>query len=404
MPATTNGHSSTLGFSTRAIWTGQEPCASTGATIPPVYQTSTFTLPAIGQTKGYDYSRTGNPTRTALERQLAELEGGRFGSAFGSGMAAIAGVTGLLSAGDHIVAGHEVYGGTSRLFNTILARYGIESSYVDMSDINAVANAIRPTTRLFWVETPSNPTLRITDISAIAALKRSGQLLVVDNTFATPFFQQPISMGSDIVVHSTTKYLNGHSDVVGGAVITDDPELHKDITFVQNCMGAIPGPWDSYLTLRGVKTLSLRMHAHERNAQAVAEFLHGRSDIAKVYYPGLRSHAQHELARSQMRGFGGVLSFVPRGGAARAHEIAGLTKLFSLAVSLGGVESLLCHPATMTHCSLPAETRAALGINDDLLRLSVGIEDLDDLIADLGNALDATQGGVPRVPGGIEWR
>jgi cystathionine gamma-lyase len=404
MPATTNGHSSTLGFSTRAIWTGQEPCAITGATIPPVYQTSTFTLPAIGRTKGYDYSRTGNPTRTALERQLADLEGARFGSAFGSGMAAIAGVTGLLSTGDHIIAGHEIYGGTSRLFNTILARYGIESTYVDMSDIDAVEKAIRPSTRLFWVETPSNPTLRITDIAAIVALKRPGHLVAVDNTFATPFFQQPIALGCDIVVHSTTKYLNGHSDVVGGVVISDDPELAKDIAFVQNCMGAIPGPWDSYLTLRGVKTLSLRMRAHERNAQAVAEFLDARHDVSDVYYPGLRSHAQHELARRQMRGFGGVLSFVVRGGAARAHEIARRTKLFSLAVSLGGVESLLCHPVTMTHGSLPAETRNALGITDDLLRLSVGIEDLEDLIADLGDALDSTQAAELRVPGAAEWR
>jgi cystathionine gamma-lyase len=402
MPPTTNGHSSRLGFATRAIWTGQDPCAATGATIPPVYQTSTFTLSEIGKTKGYDYSRTGNPTRHSLERQLADLEGARFGSAFGSGMAAIAGVTGLLSSGDHIVAGHEIYGGTSRLFSTLLAKYGIEASYVDMSDVNAVRDAIRPSTKLFWVETPSNPTLRITDIGMIAALKRPGQLLAVDNTFATPFFQQPISMGADVVVHSTTKYLNGHSDVVGGIAITDDPDLHREIAYLQNCMGAIPGPWDSYLTLRGVKTLALRMRAHERNAQAIAEFLSGRFDVTQVYYPGLKTHPQFELARWQMRGFGGVVSFVVRGGAQRAREFARSTKLFSLAVSLGGVESLVCHPATMTHGSLAADRRDELGITDDLLRLSVGIEELDDLIEDLGSTLDRIE--EPRVLETAEWR
>jgi cystathionine beta-lyase/cystathionine gamma-synthase len=392
MPIETNGHSSSLGFSTRAIWTGQEPCAVTGATIPPVYQTSTFTLPAVGVTKGYDYSRTGNPTRTALERQLADLEGARFGAAFGSGMAAIAAVTELLSAGDHVLAPQDIYGGTSRLFSSILTRHGIETSYVDTSDVEAVCAAIRPNTRLIWLETPSNPTLRITDIAAIAALKRPGQIVAVDNTFATPFFQRPLALGADLVVHSTTKYLNGHSDVVGGVVITDDPDLDREIAYIQNCIGAIPGPWDSYLTLRGAKTLAMRMKQHERNAQSVAQFLSERfEDVAAVNYPGLRSHPQHELAKRQMSGFGGVVSFRARGGAERAHAIARSTKLFGLAVSLGGVESLVCHPASMTHGSWLPERRAALGIGDDLLRLSVGIEDVEDLIADLSEALDATR-------------
>ncbi len=320
-------------------------------------------------------------------------------------MAAIAGVTGLLSFADHVIAGHEIYGGTVRLFDTMLARYGIEVTYVDMSDIEAVPSAIRRNTRIFWVETPSNPTLRISDIRAIALLKRAGQILAVDNTFATPFFQSPISMGSDIVVHSTTKYINGHSDVIGGIAITDDPELHRDIAFIQNCMGAVPGPWDSFLTSRGVKTLALRMRAHERNAQAIAEFLKGRDDVTQVHYPGLRSHPQHQLANRQMSGFGGVLSFVVRGGVERAREIARRTKLFNLAISLGGIESLVCHPATMTHSSVPSETRAALGITGDLLRLSVGLEDLDDLIEDLGTALDMAELACERqVSQSAEWR
>ena len=403
MPNTTPGHSSKYGFSTRAIWTGQDPCSATGATIAPIYQTSTFTVPAIGLTKGFDYSRTANPTRRALERQLADLEGARFGSAFGSGMAAVAGVTSMLSSGDHIVTGHDVYGGTSRLFTSVLARYGIETTFVDMTDIDAIRRAMRASTKLLWIETPSNPMLRLTDIAQVVALKRPGQLVAVDNTFATPFFQQPIVLGADIVVHSTTKYLNGHSDVVGGMVITNHAELHRDVAFLQNCMGAIPGPWDSYLTVRGAKTLALRMHAHERNAQAIAEFLRERVDVAQVHYPGLKTHPQHELARRQMSGFGGIVSFRPRGGATRAYEVARSTNLFALAVSLGGVESLICHPATMTHGSLSANQRSAAGITDDLLRVSVGIENLDDLIQDLGAVLDTTI--ADREPAqSFEWR
>jgi cystathionine gamma-lyase len=326
----------------------------------------------------------------ALERQLAALEGATFGSAFGSGMAAIAGVTGLLSSGDHIVAGRDIYGGTSRLFSSILPRSGISATFVDMSDLNAIREAICPNTRLIWIETPSNPTLRLTDIAAVSALKRPGQIVAVDNTFSSPFFQQPLTLGCDVVVHSTTKYLCGHSDVVGGVVVTNDPDLHKQIAYVQNCVGAIPGPWDSYLTLRGAKTLALCMRAHERNALAVTEYLLARDDVEEVNYPGLRTHPQYDLAKRQMSGSGGIVSFRPKGGASRSYAFATSTRIFNLAVSLGGVESLICHPATMTHGWLDRQARHDIGITDDLLRLSVGIEDIDDLIADLKAALDST--------------
>ncbi len=395
MPNRQSGHSAALGFATRAIWSGQEPCAATGATIVPVYQTATFTLDEVGVTKGFDYSRTANPTRRALERQLAELEGARFGSAFASGMAAVAGVASLLSSGDHVVAATDIYGGTRRLLTTVLTRYGITVTFADATDPRAVSDATQANTRLFLLETPSNPLLRLTDIAAIAKLKRPGQVVAVDNTFASPFFQQPLALGADIAFHSTTKYLCGHSDVVGGVVITDDPAIHERIAYHQNCVGAVPGPWDAYLTLRGAKTLALRMRAHERNARAVAEFLSDRADVAAVYYPGLPSHPQHELARRQMQGFGGIVSFRASGGPARAYEIAKATNIFGLAVSLGGVESLICHPATMTHGSLSTQERLASGVADDLLRLSVGIEDSDDLIADLARVLDATQDRHP---------
>ncbi|MBV8490026.1 MAG: PLP-dependent transferase [Candidatus Eremiobacteraeota bacterium] len=389
MPSTTHGHS--RGFATRAIWSGQDPCPATGATIVPVYQTATYTLPAIGVSKGFDYSRTINPTRVALEKQLADLEGARFGSAFGSGMAAVAGVTSLVSAGEHIVACRDIYGGTHRLLTAVLTRYGVTTTFVDTTDLAAVQAAIQPTTRLILLETPSNPRLRITDIAAIARLKRPGQVLAVDNTFATPYFQRPIALGADVVVHSTTKYVCGHSDVVGGVVVTDDSDLAAQIAFHQNAVGAIPGPWDAYLTLRGAKTLALRLGAHARNAQAVAEFLSARDDVAEVDYPGLPSHPHHALAKRQMNGFGGIVTFRPRGGVERAYAFATATKVFSLAVSLGGVESLICCPAKMTHGSLTPEQRAELNVSDDLLRLSVGVEDVDDLLGDLARALDATQ-------------
>jgi len=381
----------TRGFATRAIRSGQDPCSATGSTIVPVYQTATFTQGEIGVTKGFDYSRSGNPTRQALERQLADLENARFASAFGSGMAAVNGACSILRAGDHIVAISDLYGGTHRLFSDVFPRYGIETTYVDMCDLAATRAAIRPNTKLFWVETPTNPLLRIVDIAAIAALKGPGQVVAVDNTFATPYWQSPLDWGADIVMHSTTKYLNGHSDVVGGIVISNDAELAAEIAFHQNAVGAVPGPWDSYLTLRGAKTLALRMREHERNANAVARYLAGHDDVAEVFYPGLGSHPQHELARRQMRGFGGVVSFRPRGGAERAKAFARSTEIFNLATSLGGVESLICSPTVMTHGSVPAARKLELGITEDLLRLSVGIEDEADLIADLDRAFAASE-------------
>jgi cystathionine beta-lyase/cystathionine gamma-synthase len=388
-------------FATRAIHVGQEPDPTTGATIVPIYQTSTYTQTGVGQHKGFDYSRTINPTRLALERQLASLEGARFGSAFASGMAATSAVLGLFSAGDHVVVSEDLYGGTYRLFTHVLQRCGLEFTYVDMRDLDAVRAAMRPATKLFWVETPTNPLLSIVDIAAIAALRQGDQIVAVDNTFATPYFQQPLALGAQIVVHSTTKYIGGHSDVVGGVAITDDPALHDRIRFQQNAAGGVPGPNDAWLTMRGAKTLALRMREHARNAQRIAEFLESRSDVARVYYPGLLSHPQHELARRQMSGFGGMVSFAmddPQ----RAMEFAARLKLFSLAESLGGVESLITHPGRMTHGSIPKADRERRGIGDGLLRLSVGIEDVSDLLEDLRTALDATtvvmRGNAPPLP------
>jgi cystathionine gamma-lyase len=392
MPNQPFGHSgSTRGFSTRAIRSGQDPCSATGATIVPVFQTATFTLPDVGVTKGFDYSRTANPTRKALETQLADLEGARFASAFGSGMAAAAGIAALLRTGDHILATRDIYGGTHRLLTKVLPRYGITTTFVDMVDLEAVRAAIQPNTKLFWIETPTNPILKIIDIAAIATLRRPGQIVAVDNTFASPYFQRPIALGADVVMHSTTKYLCGHSDVVGGVVITDDPDLHAEIAFHQNAVGAIPGPWDAYLTLRGAKTLALRMRAHEANAFAIAEFLAAHEDVSDVYFPGLPAHPQHEVAKRQMSGFGGIVSVRVRGGAQRARAVATATKIFNLATSLGGVESLICSPAVMTHGPLTAEERLELGVTDDLLRLSVGIEDAADLIGDFSHALESSR-------------
>ena len=384
------------GFATRAIRSGQDPCDATGATIVPVYQTATFTQSAVGQTKGYDYTRSGNPTRTALERQLADLETARFATAYGSGMAAANGACSVLASGDHIIATKDLYGGTHRLFSEVLPRYGITTSFVDMCDLAETRAAIRPNTKIFWVETPTNPLLRIIDIAAISALKAPGQIVAVDNTFATPYWQQPLAFGADVVMHSTTKYFGGHSDVVGGIVITDDPELHARIAWHQNAVGAVPGPWDAYLTMRGAKTLALRMREHERNARAVAAYLEAHDDVETVYYPGLASHEHHELAKKQMRGFGGIVSFRLVGGAERALAFARSTKIFNLATSLGGVESLVCSPWTMTHGSIPAEEKIALGVTRDLLRLSVGIEDEADLIGDLeaGFALSREQKAI----------
>lgn len=375
-------------FSTKAIHAGQGADPTTGATIVPIYQTSTYTQQAVGVHKGFDYSRTTNPTRVALETQLAALEDAAYGCAFASGMAATAAVLNLLSAGDHVVVTDDLYGGTYRLFARVLSRYGLEFSYVDMADLASVRAAIRPATKLFWIETPTNPLLKLVDIRAICALRTSGQIVVVDNTFASPYFQQPLALGADVVVHSTTKYIGGHSDVVGGAALCNDPALHEAIKFHQNAVGGVPGPHDAWLTMRGAKTLALRMREHAKNAQAVAEFLEGHPQVSRVFYPGLPSHPQHELAKQQMSGFGGMVSFTLVGPPERALEFAGHMQYFSLAESLGGVESLICHPARMTHGSIPKQERERRGVTDGLLRLSVGIEDLDDLLADLRQALE----------------
>jgi len=377
-------------FRTRAIHAGQDADPGTGATIVPIYQTSTYTQSAVGEHKGYDYSRSVNPTRTALETQLAALEDARYCSAFASGMAATSAVMNLLSAGDHVVVGDDLYGGTYRVFSKVFARYGIAFTYVDLADLAATRAALQPNTKLIWAETPTNPLLRLVDIAALAALRPSGALLAVDNTFASPYFQSPLELGADIVVHSTTKYIGGHSDAIGGAAISCDADVAQAIKFHQNAVGGVPGPFDAFLIMRGAKTLALRMREHASNAALVAEFLDGRDDVERVYYPGLASHPQHELAKRQMRGFGGMVSFVLRGDASRAFAFAKATTLFSLAESLGGVESLVGIPARMTHGSIPQAEREARGISDSLVRLSVGIEDPGDLLDDLRLALETT--------------
>ena len=378
-------------FATRAIHAGQGADPATGATIVPIYQTSTYTQDAVGEHKGYDYSRTVNPTRVALEEQLAALEDAKHCSAFASGMAATAATLNLLSAGDHVVVTDDLYGGTYRLFARVLARYGLEFTYVDMTDPKNVQQAIRANTKMLWLETPTNPLLKLIDIAAVASLKRPGQIVAVDNTFATPYLQSPLALGADVVVHSTTKYLGGHSDAIGGATMTNDDEIATTIKFHQNAVGGVPGPMDAYLVMRGAKTLAIRMREHERNARAVAEFLAGSSDVERVNYPGLPQHPQHDLAKRQMRGFGGMVSFTVRGGAERAHDFVRSMKLFSLAESLGGVESLVSIPAKMTHGSIPKEDRDRRGVTDGLIRLSIGIEDPDDLIEDLKDALRASR-------------
>ena len=377
-------------FSTRAIHAGQDADPTTGATIVPIYQTSTYTQTGIGEHRGYDYSRPVNPTRTALEQQLASLDDATYCSAFASGMAATSAVLNLLSSGDHVVVGDDLYGGTYRLFSKVLTRYGLTFSYVDMTDLDAVRAAVRPETKLFWLETPTNPLLKLADIAAISSLRRPGQIVAVDNTFATPYLQSPIALGADFAVYSTTKYIGGHSDAIGGAVVTNDAALAEVVKFHQNAVGGVPGPLDAWLVMRGAKTLALRMREHSRNAQEVAEYLAGRDDVSAVYYPGLTSHPQHDLAKRQMRLFGGMVSMTLRGPEARVYAFAKETKLFSLAESLGGVESLLCHPARMTHGSIPKEERDRRGVTEGLLRLSGGIEEPDDLIDDLRHALDAT--------------
>ncbi|MGQ0562824.1 MAG: cystathionine gamma-synthase [Gemmatimonadota bacterium] len=377
-------------FDTLAIHAGQEPDPTTGAIMPPIYQTSTYVQPALGEPlQGYEYARVQNPTREAMERNVAALEGARHGIAFASGMAAIEAIVKRLSAGDHVVYEENVYGGTHRMFVQVLARLGIEFTRVDSRDLNAVEAAIRPNTKLVHVETPTNPMMRVSDLCAIAKLTHErGALVAVDNTFASPYNQQPLALGCDIVVHSSTKYLNGHSDVIGGIVATNLDDVNEQLRFLQKASGAVPGPWDSWLVLRGTKTLAVRMERHNRNGQAIAEWLEERKDIQAVHYPGLKSHAQHELAKSQMRGFTGMIS-IELGSLERARKVAQSTRIFALAESLGGVESLIGHPAIMTHASVPKEIREAQGVTDGLVRLSVGIEDVNDLIEDLDRALRA---------------
>lgn len=375
-------------FATKAIHAGQEPDPTTGAVMTPIYQTSTYAQEGLGVNKGHEYARTSNPTRSALEACIASLENGTYGLAFASGLAAEHTVLNLLNTGDHIVSCDDLYGGTYRIFERIMGRYQVQASYVTAGDIPAYERAIRPNTRLIWMETPTNPLLRLVDIRAVADIAhRHNLLLVVDNTFSSPYFQRPLDLGADIVLHSTTKYINGHSDVIGGALVMNDPKVYESLKFLQNAAGAVPGPHDAWLTLRGIKTLAVRMRQHEENARTVARFLAEHPRVEKVYYPGLPSHPDHELAKRQMSGFGGMVSFQFKGTLADVDHVVRRFKVFTFAESLGGVESLVCHPASMTHGSIPREIRESRGLTDTLLRLSVGIEDSEDLLADLQHAL-----------------
>lgn len=374
-------------FETECIHAGQLPDPTTGAIMTPIYQTSTYVQDGLGRHRGYEYSRTGNPTRAALENCLAALEAGRFGLAFASGLAATDTVMRLLKPGDHVLAGNDVYGGTFRLFERVLRIYGLDFSFVDTTDLDQVSNQFRENTRLIWLETPTNPQLQVSDISAISQWVKnqaSSPLVVVDNTFATPFLQRPLELGADLVVHSTTKYLGGHSDVVGGAIIGRDPELAEKLAFLQNAVGAIPGPMDCFLVLRGIKTLPVRVTRHSENAAAITAYLAGHPKVSWVLYPFHESHPQVKIARKQMSMGGGMISFVMQGGAKAAKDVAERTQIFALAESLGGVESLIEVPALMTHASTAKST---LAIDPGLVRLSVGIEHIDDLIADLDRAL-----------------
>jgi cystathionine beta-lyase/cystathionine gamma-synthase len=376
-----------MGFATTAIHAGQEPDPSTGAVITPIYQTSTYVQDALGEHKGFEYARTQNPTRLAAERNLAALEGGSFGHCFASGMSAITTVLMLLKAGDHVIASDNMYGGTYRLFERVLRGFGLDFTYADTSDAENVKAALRDETKMVYVETPTNPVMTVADLEGIGRLARAeGLRLVVDNTFMSPFFLRPVEFGADIVVHSTTKYLNGHSDSVGGVVVTTRAEDAERVGFLQNAVGAILSPFDSWLVLRGTKTLALRMRQHDANGRAVASFLAEHPKVQKVYYPGLPGHPQHERAKKQMSGFGGMIAF-DLGSLDAARAVLDNVKLCALAESLGGVETLISHPATMTHASVPAAERHRLGITDGLVRISVGVEEVEDIIADLDAAL-----------------
>ena len=377
------------GFATRAIHTGQEPDPLTGAVSPAIYPTSTYVQEEIGKNKGYEYARVSNPTRDRVETNLAALEGGVASRVFGSGMAAITAISTMLKAGDHIVAGHNLYGGTPRLFNQILANFGLTFTYVDTSEIDKVERAVQKNTRLVFLETPTNPLMELCDLRAIAELSHQrGVEVVVDNTFMSPYFQRPIELGADMVVHSTTKFLNGHSDGLGGVVVCTKPEQAEKLAFIQKCTGAILSPFECWLILRGVKTLAVRMEQHDRSGRKVAEFLSKHKKVQKVFYPGLPDHPQHELAKRQMSGFGSMIAF-ETGSLDNANKMLRKVRVCSLAESLGGVETLISHPATMTHAAVGEEGRRKIGITDGLVRISVGIEDIDDILADLDQALAA---------------
>jgi cystathionine gamma-lyase len=377
------------GMSTLAIHAGQEPDPTTGAVMTPIYQTSTYAQEALGKNKGFEYARTHNATRAALERNLAGLEGARHGLSFASGLAATNALIQTLSAGDHVVCGQNTYGGTFRLFDKVWRRHGLDFTFVDAVSTDAVSSAFTPKTKLVFVETPTNPLMQLTDIAAVSErARKKGILTVVDNTFMTPFFQRPLELGADVAFHSVTKYLNGHSDLVGGALLVNDDELHAQLRFLQNAAGAVPGPMDCFLALRGTKTLAVRMQRHDENGRELAAMLERHPRVSKVFYPGLSSHPQHALAKRQASGFGGMISIVPGDGSLEAgRAMFDRFELFTRAESLGGVESLVCHPASMTHASVPRERRLAMGFPDGLLRLSVGIEDIADLRADLEQAL-----------------
>lgn len=379
-----------FGFSTRAIHAGQEPDPLTGAVTVPLYQTSTYAQEGIGQHKGFEYARTQNPTRFAWEASMANLEQGCAGLAFGSGMAAIDAVMRLLSSGDHVICAEDMYGGTFRLFDKVLKRYGIEFSVVDMTNHDAVKSAIQSgKTKMIYTESPTNPMMKLTDIEALASIAQEAHaLLIVDNTFASPYAQKPITLGADIVLHSATKYLGGHSDLVSGIVVAKQESIAEQLRFIQNAAGAVPGPMECWLCLRSIKTLAVRMKQHEENAKAIAEYCSKHPAIKATHYPGLENHPQHALAKKQMTGFGGMIS-IELGSIEKAKKFTTTVKLFTLAESLGGVESLVCHPVSMTHGSIPQEQRERLGITEGLVRLSVGIEDKEDLMADIAQALDA---------------
>jgi cystathionine beta-lyase/cystathionine gamma-synthase len=376
-------------FATRAVHAGQRPDESTGAIMPPIYQTSTYVQSALGIHKGFEYARTRNPTRDALERNIAALEGGTHGIAFASGMAAIDAALRLFSSGDHIICGDNVYGGTHRLMTQVLERIGLRFSFVDTRDPGNVERALTAATKMVFVETPTNPMMHLTDLAAVARIvRRHNAILAVDNTFATPVFQRPLELGAELIVHSTTKYLNGHSDVVGGMVVTTREDLAERLAYLQNAAGAVPGPLDCWLSLRGTKTLCVRMERHDRSGRQLAQWLENHRAVPQVYYPGLTSHPQHELACRQMQGFGGMIS-LDLGSLDRARAMVDATRVFALAESLGGVESLIGHPVTMTHATVPRELRESTGLSLGLVRLSVGLEDVDDLTADLDQALHA---------------